>query len=217
MNSLPEMALDAKYTTGGVIIHNPAASAADVEKAMGQSRLRDVEAAAKTDATAAMQMADKIASPMMRDLARAQVLPAYTANGVEDGAAILEELAKKLDSLEASAEKVKLEIALARSYYGMQDAEKGDALLARAISTGSAIFKEQLLAEPGKLTYALGGFDELLAAAELLGSKSSKPWNALQEINQFQPDVMRPRLITKFAQGLRTRASAGSDLAVAAK
>ena len=164
-----------------------------------------------------MQMADRITSPIIRDLARALALPSYTANQAEDGEGILKELAKKLDGWEASPEKVRLEIAMARSYYGIQDPESGDALLDRALSPGSAMFKEQLLAEPGKLTYTVRGFDELLDAAELLGAKSTKPWNALQEISQFQQEVMRPRLIAMFAQGLRTRLSASAAKAAAAK
>lgn len=218
MNGLPEMGLDANYTTGGVIVQDPATtSAAAVQKAMGESRLRDVEAAATTDPAAAMRMANGIASPMMRDLARALVLPSYTAAGDQDGKEILGELAKKLDNLDASVEKVRLEIAMAQSYYGMQDSENGDALAERALSTGSAIFKQQLLAEPGKLTYTIAGFDQLLDAAQLLGSKSTKPWNALQEIDQFQVDVMRPRLVARFAQGLTSRPSARSGSASAAK
>ncbi len=113
--------------------------------------------------------------------------------------------------MDASLEKVRLEIALARAYYAMLHAEKGDALATHALSTGSAIFQKELLADPGKLTYLIKGFTELLDATGLLGSKSTKPWDALHEIGQFQPEVMRPRLIVAFAQGLEKRSAASAS------
>ena len=64
----------------------------------------------------------------------------------------------------------------------MHRASDADFLLRRALSTGEAIYDEDALAEPGKVSYAIKGFDELLDAANLLASNSDKPWDALQSL-----------------------------------
>jgi hypothetical protein len=197
----------ANYTMGGVIVHNPAATAADVQRTLDENRLRQIEAVAQTDPGAAMQMASGLADPFVRNLATAAVLPAYAGAGIGEAKPILSDLAKAVDSLGPSADKLHLEISFAQAYYATGRASDADSLLARALSTGEEIYAENALAEPGKVTFAIKGFDELLDAANLLGAKSDKPWDALESIKQFQVDAIRPDLLVYFAKGLMARNS----------
>ena len=111
--------------------------------------------------------------------------------------------------MEASPEKLRVQVALAEAYLKSHRAADGRDLIKKALDLGRELFRQDRLTNPVKPLTATIGFDALVKLASLMGSSSEQPWDSLESIRGVQNDVLRTSLLVFFGKGLLESKRAG--------
>lgn len=177
----------------------------DVGFAFDRQSVEDVLAAKQDDPKRAVLLSDRIATPELRSIALASVLPEYMAIEPTDGKHKLNDIEAQLGSMRPDKLKLELEVALVGTYLDLHRDTDAGTLAEKAFDLGTELISEDMLAHPGQYMYAANGMRDLFDLASLLGRKAPQPWSAWQTIEQVQEDAVRAGLLASFGRGLVSR------------
>jgi hypothetical protein len=187
------------------VVSSTQATRSDVSFAFDRQSLEDVLAAKQEDPKRAVLLSDRIATPELRSIALASVLPEYIAVEPSDGKHKLNDIEAQLGSMRPDKLKLELEVTLVGTYLDLHRDADASALAGKAFDLGTELIAEDMLAHPGQYMYTANGMRDLFDLANLMGRKAPQPWSAWQSIEQVQDDTVRAELLASFGKGLLAR------------
>lgn len=199
-----EEIVKGKYTSGGVVLQGGRTPGPLVQEALDQSRANEAIQTAQNDPSRAMSSARNIATPHIRAITIASILPWYAEVDALASKNWINDLTKQVEQMGASPAKLRLEVALTNALFATSRSDEAQAMASKAMDLGVELFKQDRLANPGKRAYTTVGFDELIHLSETLG-KNLHSLGSLDMVQQVRDEVLRAAMLVTFGKGLADR------------
>lgn len=191
--------------SGAVSFGTDPPSQEDVRNALDESRLQKVSQLAGQNPKQAAELAMEIQDNQLRAVALATVAPSYRSINPQTAELWMSEPVKRLEAMDLSRDKLRLAVALCKSYFSEKRMPDAIAMMQKAFDFGEDLFSEYERKSPGTMVYAVEGFEELSDLVDVSVRQLPLPDVALTRIKMFRNDVLRARMLVVAANALQVR------------
>jgi len=207
ISSEPLPAINENNTWRAVALQDTQLGQAEVNGAFQKQSLQGALDIAAQDPNQGMLLARRIDDPEMRDIAMASIMPQYLATESNVSGSELTDIERRFAKMRPDEHKLKLEVALIRTYFALHRYADAQALVNRAFDLGTELVSEDMLAHPGRNTYPANGAEDLFSLANYLGEHAPDPAAAWGLIESVHDDILKGELLAAFGRGLVLRRS----------
>jgi hypothetical protein len=198
------MALTGSYSEDGSATPAQMTAASDEHKVLTVSRLND-------QPQQAADIALSVRNPELRAVALASIAGSYSGQDPKTAEEWIRQCQSELHSMDDNINKLRLEVALTRSFLELKRESDAMDVTDRAFDLGEEIFNQDLRSNPGKETYSVVGFEELQNLTSLFTSKESQTLDQqiMSRIGEIRNPVLRVRLLISMVGSLEAQTKQG--------
>ncbi|HEY6307464.1 MAG TPA: hypothetical protein VI488_13510 [Candidatus Angelobacter sp.] len=199
---LPQLDLDAKVTISATLSRQQHADPATVQATLNAHKLLQAAQLADQDPQAAVQLVRSTGDPELESIGLALAAGTEYSKDAAQAKSWLAEAEKQMDKMRPGLNKLKLLVAIAKSYFVAGDLRSAYKYVDRAFDLGEELFSEDVKANPGKMAYSAVGFDEFTNLIELVARYDPHAEGLIQRAHEIRNDILKARALGMIAKGM---------------